>query len=519
DVDPMFFSSNAPYDFHLQPGSPCIDAGDNNAIPADITTDLDGQPRFVDDSTIDTGSGIPPLVDMGVFEYHPLFVDASAAGDNNGQTWKDAYNYLQDALHDPCLIYHGQIFIARGTYKPDQDTAGNVTFGSRYESFNLVDGIAIYGGFQNGGCTWQYRNPLGYQTILSGDLAGNDRRDYTLNEENSYHVVYAGRAGSDTILDGLTIYGGNADGDFPFGGGMYNEESSPTVIRCNFIGNSAANFGGGMFSNGGSPLIINNSFFGNSTDSQGGAMFNKYSEPSIINTVFSANTAHYGEGGAIYNQGQDPIITSCSFTANAAHDGGALFNHSGSPTISNTIMWLNTAAEGDQIFNPDNNHYPLIKYCDIQDSYGSGPAWNHNLGTDGGGNIDVDPRFLDADGPDDQTGTADDTLFLSYKSPCIDAGDNGSIPNDTTDLDQDGDTSELIPYDHDYHDRRTDDPPTLDTGSGPLPHIEIGAYERFEFCGDAKHPYPPGDQNQDCIFDLRDFAIIAAWWLQYTGPG
>ena len=38
-------------------------------MPEGITTDLDGNPRFVDDpDTPDTGLGVPPIVDMGAFE-------------------------------------------------------------------------------------------------------------------------------------------------------------------------------------------------------------------------------------------------------------------------------------------------------------------------------------------------------------------------------------------------------------------------------------------------------------------
>ena len=54
----------------LQPGSPCSDAADNTSVPADVTTDLDNAPRFVDDvGTPDTGLGDPPIVDMGPYEY------------------------------------------------------------------------------------------------------------------------------------------------------------------------------------------------------------------------------------------------------------------------------------------------------------------------------------------------------------------------------------------------------------------------------------------------------------------
>lgn len=73
-------------DLRLSYGSPCIDAGDSDAVPAD-TPDLDddgdtaepmpfdlaGEPRFVDDpATVDTGlsgsTGLP-VVDMGAYEF------------------------------------------------------------------------------------------------------------------------------------------------------------------------------------------------------------------------------------------------------------------------------------------------------------------------------------------------------------------------------------------------------------------------------------------------------------------
>ena len=60
------------FDFRFQPGSPSIDAADNTAVPKDIDTDLDGNPRFVDDpDTKDTGNGDPPIVDMGAYEFQP----------------------------------------------------------------------------------------------------------------------------------------------------------------------------------------------------------------------------------------------------------------------------------------------------------------------------------------------------------------------------------------------------------------------------------------------------------------
>jgi hypothetical protein len=96
DADPLFVRDPDPGDgdwttpddndygdLRLQPGSPAIDAGDNAAVPAGITTDLAGLPRFVDIPTVpDTGSGTPPIVDMGAYEaQYMLYLPLVLRGD------------------------------------------------------------------------------------------------------------------------------------------------------------------------------------------------------------------------------------------------------------------------------------------------------------------------------------------------------------------------------------------------------------------------------------------------------
>jgi hypothetical protein len=84
-ADPQFTSPLAG-DFSLASGSAAIDAGQNSAVPAGITLDYSGAPRFVDDgSTVDTGSGSAPLVDIGAFEATGLqTILAYCFGDGSG---------------------------------------------------------------------------------------------------------------------------------------------------------------------------------------------------------------------------------------------------------------------------------------------------------------------------------------------------------------------------------------------------------------------------------------------------
>lgn len=67
--DPRF-TAPALGDYSLRPGSPAIDAGLNPAVPAGVTTDKSGAPRFVNDlMTADTGLGSGAIVDIGAFEF------------------------------------------------------------------------------------------------------------------------------------------------------------------------------------------------------------------------------------------------------------------------------------------------------------------------------------------------------------------------------------------------------------------------------------------------------------------
>jgi hypothetical protein len=83
-LDPQFVDLAAG-DYALTLASPAIDAGDNASVPAGVTVDFAGNPRFADVPTVaDTGAGAPPLVDIGAFEYQAELGAAYCFGDGSG---------------------------------------------------------------------------------------------------------------------------------------------------------------------------------------------------------------------------------------------------------------------------------------------------------------------------------------------------------------------------------------------------------------------------------------------------
>lgn len=81
-IDGIWGTADDDYgDLRLRYGSPCFDGGDNSAVPAGVTTDLAGNPRFVDvPGQRDPGA----IVDVGAYERVAPFADPSFNPDSAG---------------------------------------------------------------------------------------------------------------------------------------------------------------------------------------------------------------------------------------------------------------------------------------------------------------------------------------------------------------------------------------------------------------------------------------------------
>jgi len=266
-----------------------------------------------------------------------LFVDQDATGANDGSSWTDAFNYLKDALAAATAC--DEIWVAEGTYKPDQDTVNPNGTLDPDATFALKNNVQLYGGFIGTETTRDQRDWQIHETFLSGYLQPHP--DLAL----SYHVVTSTQVSQMTVLDGFTIAYGYArhPGIDRSGGGMRNEGGRPTVRNCHFGGNTAEGNGGGMYNHQSNPIISGCSFSQNrASNGCGGGMFNNESNPEVTDCSFTQNIAY--EGGAMGNDsGSNPVVTLCVFMKNSASGGGGMYNYRSNPTIRDCDFSLNSA--------------------------------------------------------------------------------------------------------------------------------------------------------------------------------
>jgi len=186
-----------------------------------------------------------------------IYVDptAKATDTTNGISWARAYPNLQDALVAGAeAIVPVEIRMAQGVYKPDQGTG--VMVGDKEATFQLIEGMTIKGGYAGlaGGDSAGERDATKYETILSGDLDGGfGRRSSSASMDGSKQVVTGILTDETTIIDGLTIAGGQKamvidDGRLALSNvtfrdnwwGLDTLNAELSLAKCTFIDNNRA---------------------------------------------------------------------------------------------------------------------------------------------------------------------------------------------------------------------------------------------------------------------------------------
>jgi hypothetical protein len=239
-------------------------------------------------------------------------------------------------------------------------------------------------------------------------LRGADARLTTVRssvDDRVFHVL----PGANAVISGVTVMGGNVDGN---GGGIVNG-GTLVLFATTIAGNYAFGDGGGIH-NAGVLKILGSTITANRADNSGGGIANT-SQMVITNSTIGENTV----------------------TAFGAEKGGGLRNV-GFPAIArltNVTLNGNSAAQGASITNDDGGRIrvkmTILATATDPNCLGIISSLGHNLdsgstcGLDGPGDLsDTNPLLSTLSDNGGQT----DTYALMSSSPAVDSGDAVGCP-------------------------------------------------------------------------------------------
>jgi len=303
-------------------------------------------------------------------------IRVSSTGDgSNGTSWDTAFNRVADALD--AAEYGDAIW---------------VNAGSCNESIELVDGVSLYGGFIGTETDTEFylRDWRSNETIL--DATGLNKR------------VIDGA--SETVVDGFTITNGLTTQQGG-GGGLHCRSVNMRIANCNIVSNTALDSGVPS----GDP------------SNQGGGFSCFLANVSIVNCVIQFNRADYG--GGVYAHRSNVLLRNClvddnMFTAVRPNNAEIVFQN-----CTFGLKNVGIADTGDDYFGGGvgrfRNCIMRKPFYDIL--FPTEAVYSNLVATDGEGNIDQDPQWVDPENGD---------YRLKLSSPCI---DSGTTTGPATDLD------------------------------------------------------------------------------------
>ncbi|HEY3411911.1 MAG TPA: right-handed parallel beta-helix repeat-containing protein [Armatimonadota bacterium] len=291
---------------HIQPDSPCVDAG-GGAVPPE-STDMDGQPR-VQGARVDIGADESDGTAWPVMA--PAIVRVSAAGSDSadGSSWSLAKRSVQAAI-EAAAVAGGEVWVAAGTY-PEHITLRPFTY--------------VYGGF-------------------SGVETARDERRWGVNRAvidggGTGPVVTARQGAVYTTVDGFTLRNGKG---LDYGGGVVVRYSSPTISH-NIITSNTASYGGGVWGVNATGVIRDNLFYSNSATNAGGGLYLSGGSPHLANnTIVDNSTVNTNAtGGGIYLYASTPVLAGNII----AHNTSGLCGSQSTPVSRNNCIALNGTAD------------------------------------------------------------------------------------------------------------------------------------------------------------------------------
>jgi len=287
-ADPMLATYGAGRQ-HLQPGSPCLDAGDDAAVGGGWL-DIDGQPRTAG-ARVDLGAD---EADGTSWPDLPAILHVAPTGSDaaDGLGWDTAKATVQAALDDASARLGGEVWVAAGTY---------------VEHVTLSAWVDLYGGFAGTEGARTERDPAAHLTILDGGYeppvvhCGN--AGYRVATIDGFRITNGGRYQGPGVVPPVGLPSG-------LGGGVRCDASSPVIrnneITRNSLGDphttpEVAGQGGGIGLLGSHALVEGNLIHENEViedNGQGGGIYCEMSVPDIVGNTITQNRAP--SGPAVY---------------------------------------------------------------------------------------------------------------------------------------------------------------------------------------------------------------------------
>jgi len=399
-----------------------------------------------------------------------LYVDQHAMGLETGTNWHDAFTDLQDALsaaRERWCVQPYAIYVAQGTYCPGE---------SAEDTFQIPQGVFVYGGFPTGGCPFNQRNPKQYETILTGLLDEQTLAEkvVTMGNETRLEGFTVTQA---AFPDGSCIYGEGADFSIAhcvvkesFGYGIHAINGNVTIQWCTINLNERDGIrheGEGVNLSVDNCWLLRNGEYGITCNS---------STPQVRNGIVSeSDLKGLGRAGIyMYRPTYPPVLHNLTISNNesfgiAFSDDGDVTgdpNHLDWPDVQNCIVYYNNEG-GRQLAGFDADH--IAAYCCIEDCNEPGTT---NYNTEPGFAYTVDPA-----------GTPNpDNYRLSSAAFCIDKGNPALFYVHQADMDK---QNRVV-------------------GEA----VDIGAYEVR--CDGNFHPL---DQNADGLVNYEEFTLFSHAWL------
>ncbi|MCH5597062.1 choice-of-anchor Q domain-containing protein [Niabella ginsengisoli] len=223
----------------------------------------------------------------------------------------------------------------------------------------MKEGVKIYGSFDDGETTLASRTitlPLTNDPAVNTVLNGQGNKRVIINDNNGLSAA--------AVLDGFVVTGGSGDRGGSSGGGIYNQNASPTLRNLTISGNRVNYYGGGggMYNNSSSPNIRNSIIMGNTEylNNTSSEIHNDNSTPNIQYSLvqgMAVDAANHNLDGTSVTATN--VFVNPAAASSAPTPTGDYRLITSSPAINAGSNSLYEAADGNSTNNSINNDSDL----------------------------------------------------------------------------------------------------------------------------------------------------------------